>query len=107
MTFIVKVKGKSNLDDGQTQRTLRSRVEKVNAAPIIGSLVLKFTKPAEYRIVSFLDIFYCVVSLASSITYQELKVALGQYGFCTKWVWVEMVGCRGAKIEFWVQTGLG
>ncbi|MFS7992493.1 putative transcription factor B3-Domain family [Helianthus anomalus] len=43
------VKCKSKLDDGQTQRTLRSRVEKVNAAPIIGSSVLKFTKLAEDR----------------------------------------------------------
>ncbi|MFS7992503.1 putative transcription factor B3-Domain family [Helianthus anomalus] len=101
------VKGKSKLDDGLTQRTLRSRVEKVNAAPIIGSPVLKFTKLAEDRIASFLDIFYCLVSSAISITYQELKVALGQYGFCTKWVWVKMVGYRGAKIRFWVQTGLG
>ncbi|KAF5797651.1 putative transcription factor B3-Domain family [Helianthus annuus] len=61
------VKGKSKVDAGQvlitkneyqTQRTLRSRVQKVNAAPVIDSTVLKFTKLVENRIgcnISFSD----------------------------------------------------
>ncbi|KAM0050090.1 hypothetical protein Hdeb2414_s0008g00293601 [Helianthus debilis subsp. tardiflorus] len=37
------VKGKSKIDDAQTQRNLRSRVKTVDAAPITGSPVLKST----------------------------------------------------------------
>ncbi|MFS7928239.1 hypothetical protein Hanom_Chr04g00318441 [Helianthus anomalus] len=62
------VKGKSKVDDARTQRNLRSRVKRVDAALITGSPVLKSTELVEDRIVSFLDIFYCLHSSAILIT---------------------------------------
>ncbi|KAJ0800004.1 putative DNA-binding pseudobarrel domain superfamily, REM family [Helianthus annuus] len=49
----VLVKGKSKVDDAQIQRNLRSRVKRVDAAPITGSPVSKSTNLVKKQIVSF------------------------------------------------------